>query len=92
MFHVAIAVVIQVVLGFATGNWWYGAAASLIFVGREQAQAEYRWIERYGSRLRANMPWWGGFDPKVWNLKSLLDFALPVAVTVTVALLVGSFK
>lgn len=41
-----------------------------LFAGREHAQAEYRWIEHYGSGLRTNMPWWGGFDPKVWDVHS----------------------
>ena len=25
-----------------------------------------------------NMPWWGGFDPRAWDVASLMDFAVPV--------------
>lgn len=57
-----------------------GLAAAAFFVGREVTQAEYRWIETYGSGKRPNMPWYGGFDPRAWNFKSVTDAALPVAV------------
>ena len=78
MFHAAIALAIQAVIGFASGDWWLGGALAVgIFAGREHAQAEYRWIERYGSDLRANMPWHGGFQGRVWSAKSLVDFLLP---------------
>lgn len=88
MWHIAISVGIQFTLWLLTGSPWYGVAASLLFIGREHAQAEYRWIEHYGQHLRANMPWWGGFDPKVWNLKSLLDWTLPLGVTLAMTLFV----
>lgn len=53
------------------GYWWMGAAVgSFFFLGRELAQAEYRWIERFGGGLRANLPWWGMLDPKVWDVHS----------------------
>lgn len=87
--HPLIALVVQIVLGLATGNWWYGVAASALYIGRENAQAEYRWIERYGSHLRANMPWWGAFDPKVWTLRDLAGWLLPLAVTLLVALVLA---
>lgn len=54
------------------------------YIGREHAQAEYRWIDACGDGRRENMPWWGGCDPRVWNRKSLLDWLLP-AVVVLVA-------
>jgi hypothetical protein len=66
--------------------WWLGAAfASGGYLFRELTQAEYRWIERYAGGRRANMPWYGQFDPRVWNLKSLLDWLAPIIVTVLVA-------
>ena len=34
---------------------------ALFYLGREHAQAEYRWIAQLGNGKRANMPWWGGF-------------------------------
>ncbi|EMX6803347.1 hypothetical protein AAHJ44_003303, partial [Escherichia coli] len=41
---------------------------------------EYRWIEMFGHGKRMNMPWWGGFDPRVWDVGSLFDFVVPVTV------------
>lgn len=81
MIHALIALGFQAAIGIATGNWWIGGAFALFYMGREHAQAEYRWIEHYGAGRRANMPWWGGFDPKVWNLKSLTDWLLPLLAT-----------
>jgi len=50
-----------------------------MFLAREHTQAEYRWIAKLGGGKRAEMPWWGGFDSKVWDSASLLDWAVPVA-------------
>lgn len=84
MTHALIAVLVQFTFGLLTGNWWIGAAMALFYVGREHAQAEYRWIEAYGNGRRANMPWWGGFDPKVWNIKSLTDWVIPMLAVMMV--------
>lgn len=89
MIHALIALLIQTVVGYATGNWWAGVVVAMFYVGREHAQAEYRWIERFGFRRRANMPWWGGFDPKVWNLKSLTDWSIPLSATTAIAVIAG---
>lgn len=79
--HPLIAVAVQAAVGLATGNWLLGGALMVgVYLGREHAQAEQRWIEEYGFGRRVNMPWWGGFDWRVWNLKSVLDWALPLAV------------
>lgn len=51
------------------------------YAGREHAQAEYRYIEARGGR-RADCPWWCGFLPQAWTLKGLLDFLLPLAVSI----------
>jgi hypothetical protein len=84
--HPLVAVGLQIVLGLITGNFWLGAlGGSAMFIGREHAQAEYRWIEHHGGGLRANMPWWGGFDPKVWDRHSLLGFVLPLVGSVVLA-------
>lgn len=79
--HAAIAVLIQVGIALLTDNWLAGGcAAAFVFIGREHAQAEYRWIAAFGSGYRANMPAWGGFDPRVWNkLDPWLDWLLPSA-------------
>ena len=87
MHHAVVALAIQMIVGFATGNWWAGAAFGVgLYMGREHAQAEYRWIERFGAGRRANMPWYGGFDVKVWTKKSVLDFMAPAVLTTAAAI------
>ena len=86
--HPVIALVIQAIIGFASGDWWVGAAAgSFYFVGREYAQAEYRNIEANYGGQRKNMPYFGGLEPRAWTRKGLTDFLYPSAAVVTVALL-----
>ena len=84
VFHACAAVAVPCIFGLVWGNWASGAVLGCLwFVAREQTQAEYRWIAEFGGGHRANMPWWGGFDYRVWDLASVLDFAVPiVAVTV----------
>ena len=86
--HPFIALAIQSVIALASGDWWTGAAAGAsYFWGREYAQAEYRNIEHnYGGR-RANMPFWGGLQPRAWTLKGILDFVLPTLAVSAVAFL-----
>lgn len=77
--HAAVAVIIQCVLGMTLGMWGSGGTIGCMwFIAREHTQAEYRWIARFGAGKRANMPWWGGFDWRAWNLPSLLDWFVPV--------------
>lgn len=93
MTHILIAVCLQAMFGLIGGRWWLGAfAASMFFIGREITQAEYRWIAVFGHGRRANMPWWGCFDPAVWNLKSVGDILLPVIATVLLAFLITRFR
>lgn len=81
MIHAIISAALTLLAGVLFGQWLIGALiAAAFYVGREHAQAEYRWIEWLGDGSRSNMPWWGGFDPKVWSHKSLTDFALPALV------------
>ena len=87
--HVLVALLIML-LGWALlRNWHAGAfAASAWAVSREITQAEYRWIERFGEGLRANMPWWGGFDPRIWTKPDpWLDGLVPILVTTLVSAL-----
>ena len=73
--HALCAVAAQLLIGLFTGNWAYGAIAGCtFFIAREHTQAEYRWIEMFGHGKRMNMPWWGGFDPRAWDVASLVDF------------------
>ena len=87
--HILLAIALQFGVFLVLRNWWAGAAvASAWAISREITQAEYRWIETYGSGLRANMPWWGGVDPKVWAYADpWLDWIVPLVTVVVIALL-----
>lgn len=88
LFHPLVALAIQLGTYIIFGSWWVGVlAATLAYFFRESTQAEYRWIERYGAGLRANMPWWGPFDPRVWSLKDWTDWIGPLIATTLVAAL-----
>jgi len=80
--HSAYALLFMAIIGLLTGNWLAGALfSSGYFLGREMAQAEYRVIQKFYEGKRANMPWYGGFEIRAWDLKSVLDFGLPIIVT-----------
>lgn len=49
------------------------------YMGREHAQAEYRYIEAHGG-CRAKCPPWCGFLPSAWTSKSILDWLAPLVV------------
>lgn len=85
LLHAVIAVAMQCILGISVGEWASGGAIGCIwFIAREHTQAEYRWIAQFGAGKRANMPWWGGFDYRVWDLASVLDFVVPIAAVAVV--------
>ena len=92
--HIILALSIQALTARLSRSWLGGAlVASAWSISREITQAEYRWIERFGGGLRANMPWWGGFDTAVWQkLDPWLDWVVPTAVTFAVAIAVRSFS
>ena len=75
MLHGLITLVLCLVLG-----WLGGLIGVCWFIAREHTQAEYRWIAKYGQGKRANMPWWGGFDYRVYTWDALLDWIIPVLV------------
>lgn len=81
--HVGLAILMQLLVLWTTGSWLGGAAtASAWAISREITQAEYRWIETFGNHVRANMPWWGGLDPAVWQkLDPWVDWLAPTTVT-----------
>jgi hypothetical protein len=85
--HIALALLIQLGLVLAFHDWSAGAVAACAWsMSREITQAEYRWIEHLGGGLRANMPWWGGLDPRVWqNVDPWLDWIVPSAVVTGLA-------
>ena len=81
--HAAAALALQIAIGLVTRNWWAGALLACgYFIGRELAQAEYRWIEQFGAGLRANAPWWAALDPKVWTkADQIADLLGPIVAT-----------
>lgn len=85
--HLCLAIGIQLLVGRLCRNWFAGAAAASAWaISREITQAEYRWIEAYGHGLRANMPWWGGLDPAVWqHLDAWTDWIIPATATFAIA-------
>ena len=86
--HIFLALLILLPVARLCRSWMAGAfAASAWAISRELTQAEYRWIEHHGGGLRANMPWWGGFDLKVWQrIDPWLDWMVPVVLVFAVAL------
>ena len=87
--HILVAILIQLLVRIISGSWISGTIASCAwFLSREIAQAEYRWIEQFGSGLRANMPWWGRVGPRVWQRPDpWLDWIVPTLVTWGIKLL-----
>ena len=54
---------------------------SAFFIGRELAQAEQRVISTYYNNKRVKAPWYCGFEKRAWTVKGLLDWSIPVGVT-----------
>jgi len=81
MIHAITMACIQFVAYLLGWNLWGTALFfSAWYIGREIAQAEYRYIERRGSGVRSNMPWWKGLDVGHWTMKSVVDALLPAIV------------
>jgi hypothetical protein len=92
--HLFVALTIQAFVYLFSRSWLGGAAAACAWaISREITQAEYRWIEKYGGGLRANMPWWGGLDIRVWQkVDPWLDWGLPSLLVLVVALAARNWK
>lgn len=56
-----------------------GWAAVAFYVGRELAQAEYRYIKAHGGK-RSDSPWYCGVLYEAWTPKGVLDWLLPVVI------------
>jgi len=87
--HTLIALAVQAIVYLLLGSAVVGAALSIgVFFGREHAQAEYRWIERFGEGKRANWNWKNIFTAKIWSVDSVVwDFLLPAVVVAGIACL-----
>ena len=90
LYHAIAAITLQTIIGVTFGLWGVGGAIGCMwFIVREHTQAEYRWVSSFGNGKRANMPWWGGFDQRVWDKASLLDWLVPILSCVAVYLVVS---
>jgi len=86
--HAIIAAAAQAGWGLVTGDWWAGAAIGVaLFVGREHAQAENRYINSHGGNRYATTlpPEIGCLQPRHWNIGSVLDIAVPAAICIAIA-------
>jgi len=89
MNHILPALAMQLLL--LPFSWWAGVLfAAGYYIGREMAQAEYRVIQTYYGGKRANMPWYGGFERRAWNVKSILDFVLPIVATMVAVVIISA--
>jgi len=90
--HIVLAVLIQLPVAILLRSWAAGATAACAWsVSRELTQAEYRWIEQFGAGLRANMPWWGGLDLRVWqNIDPWLDWLVPSMTVIAIAFIANA--
>ena len=87
--HTIIALICTLI-GFLLGNIIAGAAfGAALFIGREHAQAEYRWIDTLGHGRRDLLPWYGGFSLSAWGWSSLFDWLVPAVVVACLAVLVS---
>jgi hypothetical protein len=93
LIHAAIAVFIQTLWGMSTGEWVAGGLMGVLFyVGREHAQAEYRYIQANGGHrsLTPKIPSIGCLSPVYWPLDQLAEVLVPLAACVFVALVMAS--
>ena len=64
-------------------------AVSAFWLGREIAQAEYRYIEQSETRKREDMPWNAIFKRESWTRKSVvIDFLIPTFAAFLLALVI----
>ena len=86
MIHGAIALVTCVIIVFLGLGWEACFWSASFYLGREIAQAEYRFIQANGGK-RADVPWYCGFYPSAWTAKSVLDCLLPWVVCLAAAII-----
>lgn len=83
MFHALIAFIIAILLVIVHAPMTAYLFVPAFYIGREIAQAEYRYIESHGG-CRAACPKFCGFYVSAWTLKSLTDWLLPLMLSLAV--------
>lgn len=84
MIHILITLVAVFIAYLVGSHVEVALACACFYIGREHAQAEYRSITTWHGNKRMNAPWWCGFEPRVWDKKSVLDWLLPVLLLIVV--------
>lgn len=73
--HAAYAVLMQVVVGLITGDWFAGTCFAIaFFIGREHAQAQDKLGYTFKTTFQA-------FDITKWSRDAQLDLLFPVIAT-----------
>ena len=76
--HAGYALLMQLVIGFVTGDWFAGTCFGIaFFVGREHAQAQAKLGYTFKTTFQA-------FDVRKWSLDSQLDLLFPTVVCLVV--------
>ena len=79
--HALIAVILQVIFGLLTSNWFYGVFLAFgMFWSREHTSKQHDIAERDNVKLKELKPW-EGTNIFVWSEDSRLDFIVPFVVT-----------
>ena len=79
--HAGYALLMQLVIGLVTGDWFAGACFGIaFFVGREHAQAQDKLGYTFKTTFQA-------FDVRKWSLDAKLDLLFPAVACVAVWLI-----
>lgn len=92
--HAGFSVALQAAVGLATGNWWAGGLAGVMFfLGREHMGQQKKMAEADGGSVKDLKPS-DGLDMTKWGRDSLLDLLVPAvsAVAVYFWVLYGWFR
>jgi len=86
--HILICLAFQGIGYAVCKNPFIGAVAGIFFfAGREISQAEYRAIKASPSKLRKDLPLFGGLNPKHWAAKAFFaDLSVPSVIVVAAAI------
>ena len=81
MIHAVLSIIFCVVVTFFRLPVWTYLWPAVFYISREFAQSEYRYVLRHCHGSFAQMPIFAGFYAENWNMKSLLDWILPLLVS-----------
>lgn len=81
MVHAIITLIVCIVVILTGLPVWCCLLPAFWYMGREFAQAEYRYIDAFCDGKRERMPWYAGFLPAAWTVKGMLDWILPSVVS-----------